>query len=209
MYRKNRKINKNVVGGIMKQIDVYDFDGTIYNGDSSIDFLVYAMKKKKSLIKYMPKTILYKFLNSLRIIEKKRFKEVYFSFIKDIKNLEKFVEEFWKIKENKINKFFLDNVKSKKEIYVISASPEFLLRPYIAKFNNVKLIGTRISNEAKLTGENCKGKEKINRLKKEEKDFVIENFYTDSIVDLPLVEISKNAYYVHDGKVEKWDEQKA
>ena len=32
----------------MYKIDVYDFDGTIYDGDSSIDFFLYAIKKKKS-----------------------------------------------------------------------------------------------------------------------------------------------------------------
>ena len=191
----------------MKHIDVYDFDGTIYNGDSSIEFLLYALKKKKTLIKYLPKITIFRILNRLGIIKKKKFKEVYFSFIKEIKDLEQFVEEFWKEKEHKINQFFLDNVTQKEDIYVISASPEFLLRPYLSKFKNVKLIGTRISKDAKLTGENCKGKEKINRLKEVEKDFVIENFYTDSIVDLPLVEISKTSYLVCDGKVEKWNKQ--
>ena len=191
----------------MKHIDVYDFDGTIYNGDSSIEFLLYALKKKKTLIKYLPKITIFRILNRLGIIKKKKFKEVYFSFIKEIKDLEQFVEEFWKEKEHKINQFFLDNVTQKEDIYVISASPEFLLRPYVSKLKNVKLIGTRISKDAKLTGENCKGKEKINRLKEVEKDFVIENFYTDSIVDLPLVEISKTSYLVCDGKVEKWNKQ--
>ena len=140
----------------MNKLDVYDFDGTIYNGDSSIDFLIYAMKKKKSLIKYLPKIVLFVLLNKLGIIPKKKSKQVYFSFIKGIDNLEKFVEEFWKAKENKINSFFLENMKKKKNTYVISASPEFLLRPYISKFENIKLIGTRIDKNAKLIGENCK-----------------------------------------------------
>ena len=191
----------------MNKIDVYDFDGTVYNGDSSIDFFIYAIKKKKKLIKYLPKICTFMVLKCIKLVSTKQFKEVYFSFIKEIKDLEQFVEEFWKEKEHKINQFFLDNVTQKEDIYVISASPEFLLRPYLSKFKNVKLIGTRISKDAKLTGENCKGKEKINRLKEVEKDFVIENFYTDSIVDLPLVEISKTSYLVCDGKVEKWNKQ--
>ena len=68
----------------MNKLDIYDFDGTIYNGDSSIDFLVYAMKKKKSLIKYLPKIVLFVLLNKLGIIPKKKSKQVYFSFIRRI-----------------------------------------------------------------------------------------------------------------------------
>ena len=32
-------------------MNVYDFDGTIYNGDSTIDFYIYALKSKPSIIK--------------------------------------------------------------------------------------------------------------------------------------------------------------
>ena len=33
---------------------VFDFDNTIYNGESSFDFALFMVKKKKSLIKYLP-----------------------------------------------------------------------------------------------------------------------------------------------------------
>ena len=36
-------------------MNVYDFDGTIYDGDSTVDFYVFALKKKPSLISYGPK----------------------------------------------------------------------------------------------------------------------------------------------------------
>ena len=36
-------------------MNVYDFDGTIYDGDSTIDFFFYSLKKKPSLICYLPK----------------------------------------------------------------------------------------------------------------------------------------------------------
>ena len=31
----------------MNDIWVYDFDGTIYNGDSSIDFFFFCLRKKR------------------------------------------------------------------------------------------------------------------------------------------------------------------
>lgn len=189
----------------MKKLNIYDFDGTIYNGDSSIDFLIYSIKNKKSLLKYFPKILLFMILNRLGIVSIKEFKQVYFSFIKEIKNLNQFVEDFWKVKNKKINKFFFENIKKEKNIYVISASPEFLLKPYLSKFENIKLIATQINKDGILIGENCKSEEKLLRLKKVEKDFVIENFYTDSLVDLPLIRQAQNSFYVHKGMVEKLD----
>ena len=35
-------------------INVYDFDKTIYNGDSTIDFYLFCLKKKFSIILLLP-----------------------------------------------------------------------------------------------------------------------------------------------------------
>lgn len=197
----------------MKKLDVYDFDGTIYNGDSSIDFFFYAIQKKKRLIKYIPIMLIFTLLKKLHLVSTKKFKEKCFLFIKDIDNLDNLITQFWEEKNKKINNFFLENLNKQEEdqkrsIYVISASPEFLVKPYISQYKNINLIATKMNKNGTITGENCKGDEKIDRLKKEEKEFEIENFYTDSLDDLPLVEIAQNTYYVHNGDVEKWDIKK-
>ena len=37
------------------KIDVYDFDGTIYDGDSSVDFFLFCLRRnKKIIIKIIP-----------------------------------------------------------------------------------------------------------------------------------------------------------
>lgn len=38
-------------------MNVYDFDGTIYNGDSTIDFFLYALKRNPSVLRYLPKQV--------------------------------------------------------------------------------------------------------------------------------------------------------
>lgn len=188
----------------MYKIDVYDFDGTIYDGDSSIDFFLYAIKKKKSLVKYFPIIIISMIMKYIGLISTKKFKETFFLFVKEFNNLEEMIEEFWQKNEFKIKKFFLDNIQKNEENYVISASPEFLLKPYISKFENVKLIATKFDENGKIIGENCKGEEKVKLLKKAERNFEINNFYTDSLADLPLVNIAKNSFYVHRNNVERW-----
>ena len=55
---------------------LYDFDGTIYDGDSSVDFFKFCLKKDKKLIfhliKIIPKLIQYK-LKKITITELKSF----------------------------------------------------------------------------------------------------------------------------------------
>ena len=189
----------------MYKIDVYDFDGTIYDGDSTIDFFLFALKKNKKIIGSLPIVFTYYGLHFLKIISTKKFKEKFFIFLKYI-DVDKMVMDFWQEKQDKINKTLLKKHDNNKRV-VISASPEFLLKPYLEKYDNLKVIGTKYQNN-QIVGENCKGKEKINRLKKVYKKFEIGNCYTDSLTDLPLLNLASNPYYVHNKKIEKWNTKK-
>ena len=40
-------------------MNVYDFDKTIYDGDSTIDFYLFSIKKDFTLIRYFPKQVFY------------------------------------------------------------------------------------------------------------------------------------------------------
>ena len=35
-------------------MNIYDFDGTLYHGDSTMDFLKYSFKKHPSLLRFLP-----------------------------------------------------------------------------------------------------------------------------------------------------------
>ena len=86
---------------------VFDFDKTIYNGDSSVDFYKFCLKKNKKLIKYLPRQLLYMMLYIVGKKSKKEFKEVYFSFLKSFENIDEIVVDFWKQNKNKIKKIYL------------------------------------------------------------------------------------------------------
>lgn len=36
-------------------MNVYDFDGTVYRGDSTVDFWLFCLRKKLGLVKYIGK----------------------------------------------------------------------------------------------------------------------------------------------------------
>ena len=63
-------------------MNVYDFDETIYNGDSTRDFYFYTLKNNKSILKYLHKQGFYFIHFTLKIITKTQFKEKFYTFLK-------------------------------------------------------------------------------------------------------------------------------
>jgi len=186
----------------MKKIDVFDWDKTLYKKDSTIEFYKYCIKKKKSLLKYLPIQLSYFVLYKMKIVKKIKFKEKFFIFLKSI-NTDMLVEDFWNNNDVLIRKELINN--SRNEKIVISASPEFLLKNITKKVGIDKLIASKVDkNSGKFNTDNCYGIEKVNRLKQVEDDFEIENFYTDSISDIYLAQISKRSYLIKKGGIIEW-----
>ena len=185
----------------MKSINVYDFDGTIYDGDSSIDFFKFALKKDKKVCLKIPLIALAWLGYSLRIKKKEYFKSVFFSFVGLFSDLDSLVGAFWDNNEKKIKKFYLR--QHDESDIIISASPDFLLAP-LAKKMKFKLIATDVDKKTgKLLSKNCYGEEKVRRFKETGKQ--IEKFYSDSLSDTPLAEIAKNAFLVKGEVVIPWN----
>ena len=187
-------------------INIYDFDKTIYDGDSSIDFFKYCIKINKKCLRILPKLALAIILYLLKIKEKEYLKSVFFSFIKYFSNLDKVVADFWNEHNSKIKDFYLKG-RFKTDI-IISASPEFLLKP-VAKKYNFELIATKVDiNSGKLIGKNCYGKEKVNRLLEEKRIKKFNKFYSDSLSDTPLSKLANVAYIVKKEEIIEWGDYK-
>ena len=193
----------------MKKIDVYDFDGTIYDGDSTVDFFKYSLKRNRKIFPFCFKILCNGILMGLHVIDLTEFKSRFLSFVKYIPDIDEYLDDFWKSNKNKICQYFLDNMKNKKDTYIISASPEFIIKPFADKFKNVVLIGTDADKKSgKINGRNCKGEEKIKRLNKVIKDYEIENFYSDSTkADLPLFKLARNGFVVKHGVLSEFREK--
>lgn len=44
-------MEKIKLGSQMKEVNLYDFDNTIYDGESTVDFFLFCLKKKKKFNK--------------------------------------------------------------------------------------------------------------------------------------------------------------
>lgn len=186
-------------------MNVYDFDNTIYKGDSSVDFYFYSLRKKPSIICDFP------FITAIKFVfgkeEKQVWKEKFFSFVSNFDNIDKHINDFWDKKIKNIKDFYYEI--QREDDVIISASPEFLIRPICERLNIKYVMASPVDKyTGKYHGKNCWGEEKVIRFREFFPDEKIENFYSDSYSDTPLARLADKAYLVKGETLlpwEKWD----
>lgn len=184
---------------IMK-VNLFDFDNTIYDGDSTIDFYFFCLKRNKKIILLLPKQILAFLKYKLGIISKEHMKEIFYSFLKKVDDIDYLVDEFWKISKKKIKKFYLE--KDHSNDVIISASPQFLLEPIAKELKIHKLIASKVDNKSgKLLSPNCYGVEKVRRLNEECNNIFVFKAFSDSLSDKPILDLAQRAYIVKKYKI--------
>jgi phosphoserine phosphatase len=131
-------------------------------------------------------------------------KEIFFSFLNEISDVDLTVQHFWTTNNKKIKAFY--HKSSHDKDVIISASPDFLLRPVCMDLGVAHLIASQVNKETgRFEGENCYGEEKVKRLRDELGECIIETFYTDSKSDLPLAGTARKSYLVRKNKILEWD----
>ena len=183
-------------------MNVYDFDKTIYKGDSSVDFFKFCLFRHPVLLLYIPYQILIIIAYKLHLCRKEKAKSVFFSFIKSIPNLNEEVQLFWNHKIKFIASWYLNQQRI--DDVVISASPEFLLSPVCKTLGISQLIATKVDEKTgKLLSKNCYGEEKARQFDIFFPRTRIDNFYSDSISDTPMACKATTAYLVKSHQVIK------
>lgn len=175
-------------------INGYDFDKTIYYDDSSVDFYFFCLKKNKKVLLQLPVQIWALFLYIIRIIDKTKFKEKVFSFLKRIDDVDNYVKEFWELNYKKIKNWYF--AQKEDSDVIISASPEFLLKPLEKKLK-VKVIASKVDKKTgKFLDKNCHDYEKVKRYEKEIGKKKLKSFYSDSMSDKPMMDYAQEAYLI-------------
>lgn len=179
---------------------IYDFDDTIYDGDTNRDILVYSFKKHPILV-----------LNALKEarklekeykagkVEFERVKETLLSFLFKIDNLEVYIEEFVNANYKKIKPWYLHQQKDTD--IVISASYELWIGIFCKKLGVRYVIATKTDKAGYIEGKNCKGTEKLRRLAVALPNAVIYESYSDSSADIPVLDVAPKSFVVEGSKL--------
>lgn len=184
-------------------MNVYDFDNTIYRGDSTAHFYLFCLKRHPSMVKCLPSLLAgFAGFYLLKKGNKTQFKEKMYSFLPCI-DLEKDIKDFWKTHKKNLKGWYLK--QKKEDDVIISASSVFLLTPICKELKAGKLIASPVDkNTGKYSGLNCHGEEKVRRFYEEFPNGVIDEFYSDSKSDTPLARIAKRAFLVKGDRLLPW-----
>ena len=179
-------------------MNVYDFDETIFTGDSEDRFFEFMFAKKG----FKHYKIFWQFWNrlwKLHIVPKTVSREHQYKFLKDIKDLDATLEEYWDEVEKYMKPWY--NEVKKDDDMIASGTPRFLLEPMLKRLGLKNLVATEMdSKTGKIDGDFAIDKYKLVNFLKDWPEDSIDKFYSDAYTDHFLADIAKEAYVIHDGE---------
>lgn len=199
----------------MKKLAIFDIDYTITKKETLMELFKYTVKNKKTNIRFLPRAVYCGLMYLINVYDEKKVKETFLKFIDKIKeeDLSVLVKNFYNDRlKNILYKDAVDMMKKLKnegyDIYLISASPEFYVKEFYAIKEVDKIIGTKFKFDngvfsRKMDGENCKGQEKVKRLKSYLKEnniavnFKESYMFSDSLSDKPLLDLVGKPYLIN------------
>lgn len=182
------------------QLDLYDFDKTVYPGDSTMHFWLFCLLRYPWIIFYFPVQAVCFLLWGIKLLPTGVFKSLFMRFVALIPT-DRAVQRFWDQKEHKIYGWFAKENRRRYTV-VISASPDYLLAEICRRLEVDRLICTKGDpRTGKLVSANCKGDEKVRRLHAELPDCAVQAVYSDSLTsDAPIFSLGKEKYHIIRGE---------
>ena len=179
----------------------FDFDNTIYRGESSIDLAVYMIRNNKKIILYLPMIFTNLVKYKLCMIGREEMETILNDFcqavMEDKDEVPRIIERFWQTHAHKLNERILKLISP--EDIIITAGPDVLINGIRDRLHTDHIISSEVDlNSGKFTYLNFKDN-KVRRYKELYGDTPIDVFYTDSYNDRALMEISDRVYLVKKG----------
>lgn len=185
-------------------MNVYDFDNTIYDGESCFDLFKFYIKRRPSLLRHAPQVIFafakYK-LGKVTIEQAlSKYGAKVGSFFRSIPDLQADSEKFWDEHMHNIKPFYKE--LQQEDDLVITASPEATMRVICRRLGIKNLLGSTVDENSGEITRLCMSTNKVKAFFEAYPDGKIDCFYTDSVKnDSPLIDIAQKAFVVKGNKI--------
>ena len=172
----------------------YDFDNTIFKGNSFRRFYFYCLIRLPYLLLYLPVQFIAALLHGLRILNKHRFLCVLERFIVFVPNKHKFVEKFWNKNFRRIKPWYLEQKRG--DDVIISASPQYLVEIACERLGVLCIASQVDIDSGRTDGRHCHGKAKVDFYRERFGDAPLATYYSDSLTDVPMFKLAERGYFV-------------
>ena len=184
-------------------MNTYDFDNTIFRGDSTFRFWLFCLRTRPRTAAALPRISLHTIRFILGKEGKTEFKQYFFSFLAYLPDRDRALYEFWNRNAHRIKQWYLSQFSE--DDVIISASPEFLLAPICARLGIHTLIASIVDPDSgEYTGLNCSGEEKPRRFREIFGDIRPDRFYSDSLSDSPMARLAFQSFLVRGNRITNW-----
>lgn len=184
---------------------VFDFDNTLYRGESAVDLAIYMIRNNRRVILYLPKIFYNLIKYKLCLVDKRKMVRAVDDFLKNVirsrEELFGAVEGFWAEYGRKLDRAMLKRIDS--DDVIISAGPDFLLYGIKELLGTENIICSRIDSRRMRVKYLNFGDNKVRRYRSLYGDKPIDCFYTDSYNDKALMDISDRVYIVKKGRLKR------
>ncbi len=189
-----------------QKLALFDFDGTLYKYDSILSFCLFYYQKKPWRVWRVVIQVFSWFFWKLGLRDTREFKARFICFIaKDSAGeIERIATEFWN-KSSSFNPKLLTELQTcqanKVLPVVVSASPDLFILPACQNLGIKHVIATslHVTEKGYSLGENCRGEEKIKRLRDVFPTHTIHVAYSDNSDDFALLQLAEHGYLIKNG----------
>lgn len=190
---------------LMKKVNVYDFDNTIYDGETLVDYAMYFVRRDIRIWKYLPKLVFIAFKDMLHLFTVDEAVKAYASFLEGyyvtLDDPAKNIVDFWNKNEKKIKPWYAS--RQREDDIIVSGTLDFILEEASKRIGFKNYVGSEIDKNTGKFIKLCFLENKVKLFREHFPDTEIENFYTDSINDKAMMDISENVYLVKGSKITK------
>lgn len=182
---------------------VFDFDNTIYDGESVFDFYLFSIRFNPKTAKYVFIVIynLFKYKMGKTTMEdlQEAAKKYASDYLNAFDDKEKIVKLFWDRHIKKIKDWY----SPREDDIILTASFNLMMDEICARLGIKNCICSVVNRDTMEVEYLNFSENKRKTFIEKYKGAVIDEFYTDNMLDKPMIDIAKKAYLVKGNKIRR------
>ncbi len=187
-------------------MNVYDFDNTIYDGESCFHLFLFYLRRDPGLLRLLPQVVHAFARYKKGEVTAEAFLRQYAPLVEEklrqIPDLEADMAAFWDRHMRRIKPFYAR--QRQPDDLIVTAAPDFSMREICRRLDVRHCLATRVEpGTCRILHFNLQER-KIDALRQAYPDAQIDKFYTDSAEnDAPLIALAREAYLVRGSRITK------
>ena len=186
-------------------MNVYDFDGTVYDGESTFDFFLYCLARRPKLLRFLPTVVSHLIRYKRCLITREmlfaaaeKYVDAMLAVCPEVRD---YPAAFWAARRHKLKPYYA--AQRREDDVFISASFGFMLRPAceLLGLKEDRLLCSEFDFDTRKVTRLCFRENKPGIFDGAFPNAVIDAFYTDSENDLPMMRRAKSVYLVKKNNV--------